>query len=551
MTATFWAFVPAIIAIALALITKQVYISLFFGIFVGAMFVAEGNILVALSRLYEAMASELGGGAWILVFLVMLGILVVLMTKAGGSRAYGEWASRKIKTRRGAMLSTVALGSLIFVDDYFNCLTVGNVMRPITDKFKVSRAKLAYLIDATAAPICIIAPISSWAAAVSEYTDGNGILMFIKTIPFNLYALLTIGMVITLCCLKFDFFKMRKNEKNAVVNNDLYSGATDLPAEDVGNIKINSKGKVIDLVLPVVALIIFCVGSMIFTGYFFNYDAGKVIIGEVQSANILEAFGNCNAGLSLAIGSTLAVVFTAIMYLTTRVLNFKDFTDSFVQGFKSMVPAILILILAWTLSSICSELGLAEYVEKVMGNSSSMAHGIIPAVFFLVAAGISFATGTSWGTFGILIPIALVVAGADSGSTMGILSISAILAGSVFGDHVSPISDTTILSSSGAQCNHVDHVNTQLPYASSVAIVAFITYIISGFIAQSGMSYGATAAITLAIGFVLMGGVLAGIYLIEKKRGLLLSKSEIDNALASNLALEALADSDDEDAEKE
>ena len=521
MEGTFWAFVPAIIAILLALITKQVYISLFFGIFVGAMFVADGNIMVALSRIYESMASVMGGNGWVLIFLVMLGILVVLMTRAGGSKAYGDWASSKIKSKKGALFATAGLGMLIFVDDYFNCLTVGNVMRPVTDKYKVSRAKLAYIIDATAAPICIIAPISSWAAAVSGQVEGNGLLMFIKTIPFNLYAILTIVMVLVLIATKTDFFKMKRNEKNAE-KGDLFSGATELPAEDVPQNEIGNKGKVMDLLIPVISLIICCIGSMIFTGYYFNWDTNIVDLSVVQSSNVIDAFANCNAGLALAIGSTIAVFITALLYLPRKVMNFKQFTSTFVEGFKSMVPAILILVFAWTLSSITKSLGVAEYIERVV-DPNSMVFGIIPAIFFLIAAGMSFATGTSWGTFGILIPIATAVLGTSQSLSVAV-AISAILAGSVFGDHISPISDTTILSSSGAQCNHIDHVNTQLPYASIVAAISFITYFAAGFMTQAKMSYGLVAVITLLIGLALLAGTLMLFKFIENKKDLKLAK---------------------------
>lgn len=518
MVGTFWAFVPAIVAIILALITKQVYVSLFAGIFLGAMFLAEGNPISALGILFEKMAQELGGGGTILIFLVMLGILVILMTKAGGSKAYGDWAATKIKSRRGALGATAGLGALIFVDDYFNCLTVGSVMRPVTDKYKVSRTKLAYIIDATAAPICIIAPISSWAAAVSGELEGNGLIAFIKTIPFNLYALLSIAMIIFLVISKFDFGKMKRNEIKALKTGDLLAGETELPTEDVPNMKINQKGRVLDLVLPVVMLIVFCVGAMIYTGYFPNMDTASP---NPDATNLILAIANCDSGLSLAIGSTLAVIFTALLYLPRKLLSFREFTESFVQGFKSMVPAILILTFAWTISSVIGTaddggLGAPQFVESVV-KDGSMALGIMPAVFFLIAAFVSFSTGTSWGTFGILIPLATAVFGLEQ-TTPAILCISATLAGAVVGDHISPISDTTILASSGAQCNHVDHVKTQLPYALLVASVCFVSYVALGFVAQSGMSYGETAAIGLAIGFVLLFAVLFTMYSIAKKK---------------------------------
>ena len=486
------------------------------GIFIGAMFLAGGNPISALGLIFQKMAAEIGDSGTILVFLVMLGILVILMTKAGGSRAYGNWATSKIKRRSAAIGATVGLGSLIFVDDYFNCLTVGSVMRPVTDKYNVSHAKLAYIIDATAAPICIIAPISSWAAVVTGELEGNGLVAFIKTIPFNMYALLTIAMIIFLVVTGFDFGKMRANEI-AAMKGDLYAGETDLPTEDVEGMVVNNKGKVIDLVLPVVVLIASCIGSMIYTGYFPELNTSAP---NPDVTNVALAFANCNSGLSLAIGSTIAVVFTALLYLPRKLISFRDFTDSFVQGFKSMVPAILILVLAWTISAIIGEGGLdAPAFVKSVVNSDSMAMGIMPAVFFIIAVGVSFATGTSWGTFGILIPIATAVLGVGQ-TTPTILCISATLAGAVVGDHISPISDTTILASSGAKCNHVDHVKTQMPYALLVASICFVTYIIVGFVAQSGLSYGLTALIGLLTGFTLLFGVLVPFWLVYKKKGL-------------------------------
>lgn len=517
MVGTFWAFVPAIIAILLALITKQVYVSLFIGIFIGAMFIANGNPISALGIVFSKMAEQIGGKGTILVFLVMLGILVILMTKAGGSKAYGEWAVSKIKKRSGALGATAGLGALIFVDDYFNCLTVGSVMRPVTDKHKISHAKLAYIIDSTAAPICIIAPISSWAAAVTGELEGNGLIAFIKTIPFNLYALLTLAMIIFLITTGFDFAKMRKNEIYAL-KGDLFAGETELPTEDIEDMKVNEKGRVFDLILPVLVLIISCVGAMIYTGYFPELDTSKP---AEEVTNVALAFANCDSGLSLSIGSTIAVIFTALLYLPRKLISFKDFTDSFVQGFKSMVPAVLILTFAWTISAVMGKDGLNApgFVEKVV-SSDSMALGIMPAVFFIIAVFVSFATGTSWGTFGILIPIATAVLGVGQ-TTPTILCISATLAGSVVGDHISPISDTTILASSGAKCNHVDHVKTQMPYALLVATVCFLTYIVLGFVAQLGMSYGATVGIGLAMGFALLFAILVPFWLTYRKKGML------------------------------
>ena len=517
MEATFWAFVPAIIAILLALITKQVYLSLFAGIFVGAMFLAKGNPIQALGELFTIMAEKLGGNATIVVFLVMLGILVILMTKSGGSSAYGEWASKKITSRKGALGATAALGCLIFVDDYFNCLTVGNVMRPLTDKYKVSRSKLAYLIDSTAAPICIIAPISSWAAAVSGELEGDGLIVFIKTIPLNLYALLTLAMVAVVCFTKFDFFKMKKNENIAMQTGDLLAGETDLPTEDAPNNVSSAKGKVMYLVAPIVFLIVACVASMIYVGYFYNWDTGHLGT-ELQSSNVIEAISNCDAGISLSIGSTLTVIFTMIFYAITKAVSFKEMMESIPQGFKSMVPAILILTLAWTLSGIMGAKGGAldakGFVQAHI-TADSMAHGLFPAVFFVLAGLIAFATGTSWGTFGILIPISTAILGTEA-NALTLLTVSAILAGAVYGDHVSPISDTTILASSGAQCNHIDHVKTQLPYATMVAIIAFISYLACGFIANSA-SYGVIVLVTLAIGAVLFAATILVISYINKK----------------------------------
>ena len=519
MAGTFWAFVPAIIAIVLALLTKQVYLSLFAGIFVGAMFITNGNPIQALGELFTVMADKLGGNATILVFLVMLGILVILMTKSGGSKAYGEWASSKIKSRKGALAATAGLGCLIFVDDYFNCLTVGSVMRPVTDKFKVSRSKLAYLIDSTAAPICIIAPISSWAAAVSGELEGDGLIVFIKTIPLNLYAIFTIVMVAIVCFTKFDLFKMRKNEQIALSTGDLNAGETDLPVEETADVKISEKGRVAYLLVPILVLIATCVGSMIYVGYFYDWDLGTLVTTP-QSSNVIEAISNCDAGLSLSIGSTITVVFTMIYYACARVVSFKEMMESIPQGFKSMVPAILILTFAWTLSGIMGakggELDAQAFVQAHL-TADSMAAGVFPVVFFLVAAGVSFATGTSWGTFGILIPIAVSILGTDA-TPITLLTVSACLAGAVYGDHVSPISDTTILASSGAQCNHIDHVRTQLPYASIVAIIAAVGYLVTGFIAVKA-NYGVTIVSALGITGVIFAAILCTFFYLQNKMG--------------------------------
>ena len=509
MEGTIWAFLPAVIAIALALITKQVYISLFFGIFVGAMMYAGGNPLKALFTLYQVMSEKVGGNTPIIVFLVVLGILVVLMQRSGGAKAYGDWAGKRIKSKGGALAATAGLGCLIFVDDYFNCLTVGSVMRPVTDKFKISRAKLAYIIDATAAPVCIIAPISSWAAAVSGELEGDGLMIFISTIPFNVYALLTLLMVFALCFFKFDFGKMRRNDIIAETTGDLHAG--EATNDDVGSeIPANPKGKVRHLLIPVIVLIVCCIGGMLFTGFFYNWDTG-LIDTELQSSNFIEAFSNCDAGMSLAIGSTIALFIIAIYYMIARVVSFKDITGSFTEGFKAMVPAILILTFAWSISGIMGAKGgyldAQAFVEANLANSS-FPQFLFPAIFFVIAGLIAFATGTSWGTFGVLVPIAVTILGGDS--TLALITVSATLGGAVCGDHLSPISDTTILASAGAECNHVDHVNTQLPYAILVAAIAAVSYLIAGLCASLG---GILSAIIMWVATLVM--FAAAVFLIK------------------------------------
>lgn len=515
MEGTFWAFMPAIIAIVLALVTKQVYISLFFGILVGAMMYAGGNPLDALFTLYAVMSEKVGANTPIIVFLVVLGILVVLMQKSGGAKAYGEWASKKIKSKNGALAATAGLGCLIFVDDYFNCLTVGSVMRPVTDKFKASRSKLSYIIDATAAPICIIAPISSWAAAVTGELEGNGLMAFISTIPFNVYALLTIMMVFALCFFKFDFGKMKRNEMVTEATGDVHAGV-EPDAKDDEEIVANPKGKVRHLLIPVLLLILCCIGGMIYTGFFYNWDTG-LIDKAPQSANVIEAFSNCDAGMSLAIGSTIALIIIAIYYMASGVVSFKQITGSFTEGFKAMVPAILILTFAWSISGIMGAKGgyldAQAFVRNNLTNSN-FPQFLFPAIFFILAGAIAFSTGTSWGTFGVLVPIATVILG-QSG-TMAILTVSATLGGAVFGDHISPISDTTILASAGAQCNHVEHVNTQLPYASLVAGIAVISYLIAGLCVGLG---GVLTGVIMWVATLAMfaGAIFAIKYLTKKK----------------------------------
>lgn len=467
--ATFWALIPPIVAIVLALITKEVYSSLFVGILVGGLFYSgfsfEGTITHIFNDGFAAVLSD-SYNVGILIFLVILGAMVSLMNRAGGSAAFGEYAKRKIKTRAGAQLATVALGVLIFIDDYFNCLTVGSVMRPVTDQHKVSRAKLAYLIDATAAPVCIIAPISSWAAAVSGFVEGeDGFTIFIRAIPYNYYALLTVVMMISIILLKVDFGSMRIHEQNAL-NGDLFTSGQASSNEDKP--VTNAKGQVIDLVIPIITLIVCCVIGMIYTGGFFS------------GAGFVEAFSNSDASVGLALGSICAMILTILVYLLRRVLSFSECMECLPSGFKAMVPAILILTFAWTLKAMTDSLGAAEFVAGVMAGSAESLMNLLPAIIFLVACFLAFSTGTSWGTFGILIPIVVNVF-AQSNPQLMIISISACMAGAVCGDHCSPISDTTIMASAGAQCNHVNHVSTQLPYALTAAAISFITYIIAGF----------------------------------------------------------------------
>ena len=475
---TAWALLPPIIAIGLALITKEVYSSLFVGILAGGLLYAGFNPVVTMEHVFvDGMIGSLSD-AWnvgILIFLVILGSMVMLMNRAGGSAAFGRWSVEHVKTKVGAQLATMALGVLIFIDDYFNCLTVGSVMRPLTDKHNISRAKLAYLIDATAAPVCIIAPISSWAAAVTGFVDGaNGLSLFIRAIPYNFYAILTIAMMITLSLGQFDYGPMKLEEMNNRLNptEDPTGDPSITGAEDQPNPPISQKGKVIHLVLPIVSLIICCVIGMIYTGGFFS--------GET----FVDAFSNSDASVGLVYGSSVALLLTIIFYLATGVLDFKECMNAIPEGFKSMVPAILILTFAWTLKAMTDSLGAAEYVaglvENVAGNQALMS--MLPAFVFLVGVFLSFATGTSWGTFGILIPIVVNVFGGDMSNELMIIAISACMAGAVCGDHCSPISDTTIMASAGAQCDHILHVSTQLPYAMTAAAVSLVSYVITGFL---------------------------------------------------------------------
>lgn len=499
MYATFWSLVPPIVAIALALITKEVYSSLFVGILVGALFysgfsfegtvvhIFQGGIISVLSDSYNV---------GILVFLVILGAMVCMMNRAGGSAAFGRWASEHIRSRVGAQLATILLGVLIFIDDYFNCLTVGSVMRPVTDKFNVSRAKLAYLIDATAAPVCIIAPISSWAAAVTGFVEGeDGFSLFIQAIPYNYYALLTIFMMIAMVLMRAEFGSMAVHEMNAQ-KGDLYT-TPERPYADAEEGKVNSQGKVIDLLIPILSLIVCCVIGMLYTGGFFS------------GVGFVEAFSNSDASLGLTFGSFFGLIITVALYMVRKVLKFKECMECIPEGFKAMVPAILILTFAWSLKAMTDSLGAAEYVAGMVQSAAGGLMNLLPAIIFLVGCFLSFATGTSWGTFGILIPIVAAVF-ENSNHTLMIISISACMAGAVCGDHCSPISDTTIMSSAGAQCEHVNHVSTQLPYAVVAAAVSFVTYIVAGFVQK--------AWIALPVGILLMLGTLFVIRYCSKYR---------------------------------
>ncbi len=508
---TLWSLFPPVIAIGLALITKEVYSSLFVGILSGGIIYAaasgtgfEGTFkAVVQDGLITNLSNAYNVG--ILVFLVVLGIIVVLMNKAGGSRAYGEWAAAHIKSRRGVALSTFFLGVLIFVDDYFNCLTVGSVMRPITDKHNISRSKLAYLIDSTAAPICIIAPISSWAAAVSGTVEGvNGISLFINTIPYNLYAFLTILMVIFISVSDTDYGPMKIHEDNAK-NGDIFTTKNKTYEQDAQ--PVTERGRVIDLILPVAVLIVFCVVGMIYTGGFFS------------GTDFVTAFANCDAAYGLSLGSISALIVIIAYYMLRRVLKFNECMDSIAAGFKQMVPAILILTFAWTLKTMTNHLEAGAFVSGVVQSATALSV-LLPVILFVVAIGLAFATGTSWGTFGILIPIVTSVFEAELANvsqtgeipSMVIICISACLAGAVCGDHCSPISDTTIMASTGAQCDHVNHVSTQLPYALTVAAVCVVGYLLSGFVHNVFIVLGFSVALMLAVLFAIR-------FFVKRKEG--------------------------------
>ncbi len=503
MYGTFWALIPPVVAIVLALITKEAFSSLFIGILVGALFQCNFAPVATLDTIInDGFVAAIADSAGIFLFLVLLGIVVALINASGGSAAFGRWAEKNIKTRVGAILATFVLGVLIFVDDYFNCLTVGSVMRPITDGHRVSRAKLSYLIDATAAPVCMIAPVSSWAAAVSGVaadldTDISGIELFVKAIPYNFYSLLTFVFVIGLTVMKFDYGPMKIHEMNAQLNGDLGALETESQEEE------NSRGRVIDLVLPVVVLIIFCVVGMIYVGGFFGTDAWG---GTDYAGDFIGAFGNTDAFVSLPWGALIALIITIIYMVARRVMTFKEAMACVPKGFIAMVPPITILTMAVSLKTMTSLLGADVFVHDVMEGAAQGLYAMLPAVIFLVACLLAFASGTSWGTFGILIPI--VVAIFDPSSTLLTIGISACLAGAVCGDHCSPISDTTIMASAGAQCDHVNHVSTQLPYAITVAAVSFVSFVIAGFVQN--------AVICLIIGAVLM---IATLFVIRNVTG--------------------------------
>lgn len=485
MYATFWALVPPLIAIVLALVTKEVYSSLFVGILVGALFYAGFNVETAVLHMFnDGFVSVLTDAynVGILIFLILLGVMVCLMNKSGGSEAFGRFAAKKIKSKTGAQLMTIALGVLIFVDDYFNCLTVGSVMRPVTSKHKVSKEKLAYLIDATAAPICIIAPISSWAAAVTGSVErDDGFTLFLQAIPFNFYALLTIFFMVLLVIMKVDFGPMRSKEAAMEQMNEL--------VEEVAEKKSGKEGKVIDLIIPIAALIVCCVIGMIYSGGFF------------EGVDFITAFSGCDASVGLMLGSFVALLITFVYYMLRRTLKLKECMECIPEGFKAMVPAILILSFAWTLKAMTDSLGAKEFVANAVQGSAESLLAFLPAIVFIVACFLAFSTGTSWGTFGILIPIVVAVF-AESDYTMMVISISACMAGAVCGDHCSPISDTTIMASAGAECEHMSHVSTQLPYALLVAAISFVSYIVAGFTKSAVTSLAVGIALTVLILFV-------------------------------------------------
>lgn len=490
--ATFWALVPPIVAIGLALITKEVYSSLFIGIALGALLSTNWHPVAAMDNLLnEGLIAAVSGTAGIFIFLVILGIIVALVNKSGGSAAFGKWAEVHIKTRVGAIFATFVLGILIFIDDYFNCLTVGSVMRPVTDRHKISRAKLAYIIDATAAPVCMIAPISSWAAAVSEFTKGtgySGMELFVRAIPYNFYSLLSFVFIIAITLMKFDYGPMKLHEFNAVSKGDLFTSGKN-SAEETAVEKGHPNGKLIDLIFPVVVLIIACVLSLIYVGGFFSGD------------DFVTAFGNTDATIGLPWGAIIALIISVIYLIARRVVTFKETMECIPKGFIAMVPAILILTFATALKNMTGLLGAADFVSGIMQSSAAGLANFLPAIIFIVACLLAFATGTSWGTFGILIPI--VTAIFDPTSELLIIGVSACLAGAVCGDHCSPISDTTIMSSAGSQSNHINHVSTQLPYVITVALISFVVYVIAAFVQNAYVLLPIGSALTVLTLFVI------------------------------------------------
>ena len=483
---TWWALVPPLLAIVLAFVTKEVYSSLFLGVAVGALLYGGFHPWESFVSFFDIMKNSMNLN--ILIFDVLLGMIIVLMAKSGGSAAYGKWAGERIKSKKSALLATTGLGILIFVDDYFNCLTVGSVMRPVTDRYKVSRAKLAYIIDATAAPVCIIAPISSWAAAVNSYVPEDagisGFQLFLRTIPYNLYAILTLVMVLYMTITAFDFGLMKKHEENAAKGDLFTSGGEEF--EQVAQEEVNPNGKVMDLILPVAVLIISAIGAMIYTGY----------LGG--ATNLITAFSGCDAETSLIFATMVTILFMLFLYLPRKVVTFKGFMDSLAEGFKLMVPAVTILIFAWSLKGVGDALGLADFVGHVVGDNAS-ASIFIPAVLFIAAVFLSFSTGTSWGTFAILVPIATALFSGGADLEMMIVSVSAVLAGAVCGDHISPISDTTVMSSAGAQSNHINHVSTQMQYALVVMIVSLIGYLLAGIVQVWWIVLGSGLILLLAV----------------------------------------------------
>ena len=503
---TIWALLPPVVAIGLALSTKEVYSSLFIGILIGGLlysgFSFEGTLVHVFQDGFVASIAD-SYNVGILIFLVLLGAIVALMNKAGGSEAFGRWASEHIKTKTGAMLATTALGVLIFIDDYFNCLTVGSVMRPVAEKHNISKEKLSYLIDATAAPVCIIAPVSSWAAAVSGFVKDSGVSgfgLFVRAIPFNFYAILTIVMMLCLALMKFDYGPMLKFEpytvesakqkiETMISRSGSFSEAIDVMEEETIKDKSRKNGKVIDLVFPIVVLIIACVIGMLYSGEFF------------EGAGVIQAFSDSDASVGLLLGSACTFIIVIIYYLIRRVLKFQDIMSCLPEGFKAMVPAILILVFAWTLKSMTDSLGAKEFVEALVKGSAAGFQIMLPAIIFLIACFLSFSTGTSWGTFGILIPITISVFPITT--SIGVVCVSACMAGAVCGDHCSPISDTTIMASAGADCDHINHVNTQLPYAITVALVSFVSYIIAGFVPKWGIVLPISVVLMIATLFVI------------------------------------------------